>query len=297
MTRSTLARSFLAMNAGFSITTGLALLFASRRIAALMFTEPGGWMPTILIGLGIGLLIFALDLILLASNRYVSKPAVLLIVVADLGWVLGSGLLVTIWAGLFTGTGIWLVMAVAAIVALFAIGQTIGAARIIPPLSRASVTVKNGVLTGAVIRAVDAPVETVWQVMTDHPGYADVASNLSKVEVVSGDGLGMARRCYGPKGESWDETCDFYEDGRTFGFRIHTEAADYPYPFAELSGRWSVQPSGAGAEFSIQITAKPKGGFVMRKMVSLMAGRQFKPVLIELADGWAARMQREAGSE
>jgi len=33
----------------------------------------------------------------------------------------------------------------------------------------------------------------------------------------------------------------------------------------------------------------------MRKLVSLMASRQFKPVLIELADGWAARMEREAG--
>lgn len=130
--------------------------------------------------------------------------------------------------------------------------------------------------------------------MTDHPGYADVASNISNVEVLSGEGIGMQRRCFGPRGENWTETCDLFEDGRSYGFKIHTEAPDYPYPISDLQGRWSVAPKGAGSEFSIDIEAMPKGGFISRMLFSSLAKRQFKSVLIDLADAWSRRMEREA---
>ncbi len=127
--------------------------------------------------------------------------------------------------------------------------------------------------------------------MNDHPGYADVASNISKVEVISGNGLGMQRRCFGPKGENWTETCDVFEEGKSFGFKIHTEAPDYPYPIADLQGRWSVSPHGNGSEFAIDITAKPKGNFISRMLFSVVAKRQFRMVLIDLADAWAFKME------
>ena len=142
--------------------------------------------------------------------------------------------------------------------------------------------------------AVRAPTATVWYVITDHPACADVADNISKVEVLSGDGLGMKRRCYGPKGENWEETCDLYEPGHTYGFRIHTEFRDYPYPFAELSGRWSVEEHSAGSEFNIKIVASLKGNALSRWLFATSARPQFKTILIDLSDAWAASMEREA---
>lgn len=130
--------------------------------------------------------------------------------------------------------------------------------------------------------------------MTDHPAYADVASNIAEVEVLAGDGLGMRRRCFGPKGEHWEETCDVFEPGKSFGFRIHTEADDYPYPIDALTGRWSVRALEDGSEFDIQIVATPKGNAVSKWLFGMMAKTQFKNVLIELADGWAKRMEKEA---
>lgn len=153
---------------------------------------------------------------------------------------------------------------------------------------------RGGALEATVRRVVAAPPETVWRVMNDHPGYADVASNLSKVEVLSGDGLGLRRQCYGPKGESWTETCDLFEKGRAFGFRVHTEAPGYPYPFAGLSGRWSVAPLAKGAEFSIVLTARAKGNAAARAIFGVVARMKFRPVLIQLAEAWAHRMEAEA---
>lgn len=143
-------------------------------------------------------------------------------------------------------------------------------------------------------REVEAPTETVWDVMADYPGYADVADNITKVEVLSGAGVGMKRRCQGPKGESWEEACEFFVPGRALGFRIDTEAEDYRYPISALSGEWLVKPAGDGPEFSIKITTKPKGNALARWVFTMIAKQQFKTVLIDLADTWAARMEREA---
>ncbi len=294
MAPTTTARVFLALNAAFSLLVGLELLVFADATAQTIFMDPSGWKPLALRLLGVGLVVFALDLLLMASNRFVTKNQVMLIVFADLGWLLASGALVFSYGQIFSDSGIVAIEAVAAFMAFFAVGQYFGAGKIRDPESRASVHSNNGILIARVERAVAAPAERVWEVMTDHPGYADVASNISKVEVLSGLGIGMKRRCFGPKGENWTETCDLFEEGQSFGFKIHTEAPDYPYPIADLQGRWSVEPSGNGSVFSIDIEAKPKGGFLARTLFSSVAKRQFKSVLIDLADAWSKRMEQGA---
>lgn len=297
MSTTTVARRFLALNAAFSALVGLELIIFAADVAQMMFMDPTGWKPLALRLLGVGLVIFALDLVLMVSNRFVTKAQVMLVVYADIGWLLASGVIAFLGWQFFTEIGIIAIDVVAAFVAVFAIGQYVGARKILPPESRASVRLEGGMLIARVERAVDAPAERVWQVMTDHPGYADVASNLSRVEVLSGDGIGMKRRCFGPKGESWTETCDLFEEGRSFGFKIHTDAPDYPYPISDLQGRWSVEPQGSGSLFSIDIEAVPKGGLLARTLFTFVAKCQFKSVLIDLADAWAQRMERDAGVE
>jgi len=294
MSTTATARIFIAFNAVFSALIGLELIIFPDTTAHLMFTDPPGWEPLVLRLLGVGLVLFALDLLLMATNRFVTKGEVMLIVMADIGWLIASAAIVFLASHVITDAGLLMIAIVAGFVTFFATGQFVGAGRIVAPESRVSIHSNNGKLTAVVKRVVDAPAETVWDIMTDHPGYADVASNISKVEVLSGEGIGMQRRCFGPKGENWTETCDHFEPGRAFGFKIHTEAPDYPYPISDLRGRWSVAPKGAGSEFSIDIEAIPKGGFLARTLFSLLAKRQFKAVLVDLADAWSRQMEHEA---
>ncbi|WGH78576.1 SRPBCC family protein [Jannaschia ovalis] len=294
MDTSRTARTYLGLNAAFSLAMGAGLLIAPNVSADLLFRESASWQPAALRLLGAGLILFGAALILMARDRFLTAGQVLVITMMDIGWILGSALLLLVGGGLFSGFGQAVILAVAGVVAVFAIGQFVGARRIEPPLSQASVTIAGGKIRASVSRAVDAPQDVVWRVMTDHPGYADVADNISKVEVVRGEGLGMQRRCYSPKGENWLETCDLYEDGRAFGFRIHTEADDYPYPISDLHGTWSVARDGEGSKFAIAIEARPKGDFLTQTLFKTAAKRQFKCVLSDLADAWAARMEREA---
>lgn len=288
------ARRFLTMNAIVSLLVGADFLLAPSYAAGLLFAEPADWQRPALMMLGGGLILFGLDLVLMARSRFLSKTLVLVISAMDAGWVAASAGVLLVYGSVFTPFGQAAIVVVACFVAIFAVGQAIGARRIEPPLSNASVTLSNGKILAAVDRLVDAPQDVVWRVMSDHPGYADVADNLSKVEVVKGDGPGMQRRCYGPKGESWLETCDLYEEGRAFGFRVHTDAADYPYPLSDLHGRWSVARHGIGSKFAIRIEARPRGGLLVRTLFKAMAKRKFKIVLADLADAWAERMEREA---
>lgn len=288
------ARVFLGLNAAFSTITGVALLALPGWLAREMFVSPAGWQATALAVLGGGLLLFAAELVFVASNRNVSRKEIWSMVAADISWVVGSGVLLVLFTDIFTQIGAVLMVGVAAVVSIFALGQFFGARCMGKQRNIADVVMQKSTIVATVKRQVKAPVTAVWQIMTDHPGYADVATNLSKVEVLEGQGLGMRRRCAGPKGESWTETCDLYLDGREYGFKVHTEAPDYPYPIAELTGRWSVEPSEDGAVFSIRIEALPKGGLIARGLFFLLSKRGFTNVLIDLSDAWADRMERLA---
>lgn len=288
------ARLFLGLNAAFSLLIGIDLVLAPAIAAELIFLEPAEWQTLVLRILGAGLIVFALDLSLMATDRFTTRGKVLFISALDLGWVLGSAVLLIFASQLFSGTGIAAIAVVAAFVAAFALGQAIGAQKIVAPLSEASVRSTGEKLLARVSRTVDAPRDVVWQVMTDHPRYADVADNISKVEVVAGNGEGMQRRCYGLKGENWLETCTLFNEGHAFGFRIHTEAEDYPYPISKLHGEWSVVPTAHGSRFTINIEATPKGNLLARTLFKAVAKRQFRKVLADLADAWATRMEREA---
>jgi len=288
------ARHYLKMNGFFSTLTAIPLLLAAGTVAPILFANPVDWAAMGLRALGVGLLGFAALVYGLSKYKFVSRAMVNEIVVLDALWVIGSIGLIAFYGQAFTTTGMLIVAAVAVVVAFFAVSQFVSAAKIVKPIPVASVSKRAEKLHATVKRTVRAPTETVWEVMTDHPAYADVADNISKVEVVSGEGLGMKRRCYGPKGENWDETCDVYEPGRAYGFRIHTEAKDYPYPFAELSGHWSVEKHKAGAEFEIRIIATLKGNALSKWLFATVAKPQFKTILIDLANAWAERMEREA---
>ena len=295
MTRSGFARTFLGLNAAFSLFTGLACLLAARSVADVLFASPADWQATVIRLLGVGLLVFAIDLLLMVANKHVTKTQIQLICLADLGWVAVSAGVLTFADFLFSSSGVIMILVVAGLVAVFAVGQFVGARSIVPSPAATAIQREGRTLVASVKRSVEAPVDAVWQVMIDHPAYADVADNIAKVEVVSGQGLGMKRKCYGLKGESWSETCDIFEDGHLFGFKIHTDAPDYPYPFAELSGRWSVVPNEGGSAFSIVIHATLKGNWLMRTFFLIVGTRQFQTILIDLADAWAARMKIQAG--
>ena len=119
---STFVRNVLKANALFSGLSGLLFVFASTEMATFL----GLALPAAITVVGILLLIFAADLLFLATRNEIDPKFVLAVIVADALWVVGSViLLLTGWVPLTVG-GKWAVGIVAAIVAIFAELEYVG---------------------------------------------------------------------------------------------------------------------------------------------------------------------------
>lgn len=121
-TTTNFLRTSLRGNAVFSGASGLLLIAAASPLSDLMGIRP----PAALAGLGLALLIFAAGLLWAAFPAEIDRRLGLTAVALDLLWIAGSALLLLSgWLPLTT-FGVWTIVIVADIVALFAIWQGYG---------------------------------------------------------------------------------------------------------------------------------------------------------------------------
>ncbi len=287
-------RAALLGNAGFSALSALACLLASGTIAKALSapsaTLLGLVAADIVFELGILLLAFAGLVALIATRPLLSRGWVAAIIAADALWVIDSVALLAVFPESLTTAGFWIVLDVAVVVALFAAAQAVGLALLYQGASTITVARSGDRMTLTASLPTRAPAERAWQVISDQEGYAEVADNIGKVEIVSGRGQGMIRQCSDTDGRSWRETCTLWEDGHAFAFRVHTEAEDYPYPIAELTGHWSLEPEARGTRITMRFEIRAKPGLVNRALLGLMVA-PFAKVCDRLLRRWAALME------
>ena len=109
----------LKANAIFSIVNGFAMLFFSKPIANFMGID----YPQILLGVGVGLILFGALVYKTASDTNISEKMVKFIIIQDWIWVAGSALLILTQAFGINRVGFILIGVVALIVADFAFFQ------------------------------------------------------------------------------------------------------------------------------------------------------------------------------
>ena len=295
-TNETLLRHALTGNGWFSGVSGLACLFASEPIAKFLFAKDFsllGLSPSnIIIEVGIGLLVFAGLVFFTARQTMLSLSRAKFISILDMLWVGGSAILLVVYSEYFSSGGFAAVLVVAAIVFIFAIDQLLGVVLTYQGESEVSASTQGDRLTLRASRFTKASPERVWEVMSHQESYADVAENISKVEVLQGKGEGMIRKCYDHKGESWQETCSRWDEGRAFAFRVHTEAKDYPYPIAQLAGEWSLSPCPQGTQIMMVFQVQAKPGLVNRLLFNMMAA-PFAGICDRLLSKWVHIMENQ----
>jgi hypothetical protein len=113
-------------NSAFSFTSGLVSVLFSKSIADFLGLS-ASW---IILALGVGLILYGIEIFLAARAEPVNKALATFAVYADLAWVLGNAVL--IFANLvdFTTAGKWAIAIIADIVLVFAILQYVGLRRV-----------------------------------------------------------------------------------------------------------------------------------------------------------------------
>ncbi|MCP4314755.1 MAG: SRPBCC family protein [Hyphomicrobiales bacterium] len=293
-------RAALSANGVFSLLSGGICIADSDTIAGLLFAQPfsllGFSSQMLFFELGIGLLAFGAFVLWTALQRTISRGRAKIITIMDAGWVLASLDLLFFMSGLWTTTGTWIVGGTAAIIGTFAAEQLFGLAVLYQGQNEVKAKTDGRRLTLTATAITSASPERVWQVMSHHEAYADVADNLSKVEVLRGTGADTERRCTDTKGKSWNETCTLWEEGRAYAFRVHTDAPDYPYPIAQLNGKWLLDPVPGGTRITMIFKVTGKSGLLNGLIFRLMAA-PFSSVCDRLLTNWIAVMEDTAASD
>lgn len=111
------SRIALRANAAFSAISAVVLLLFSSTLAEL-FNAP----RSVLLGIGVGLVLFVVDLLATASRQAIPRKKALYFVGADVLWVLGSAIVLLVPTGLTTA-GRLAILGVALVVAGFAAAQ------------------------------------------------------------------------------------------------------------------------------------------------------------------------------
>ncbi len=118
--RSRFLRRALLSNALFSAISGTCFVIASVPISEWI----GLHQPPLVVGVGISLLVFAGLLVATSRRKIVNTTEAWIAVILDLGWVVGSGVVVV--AGVLSTSGNWAIVIVADVVFMFAVLQYLG---------------------------------------------------------------------------------------------------------------------------------------------------------------------------
>ena len=144
-------------------------------------------------------------------------------------------------------------------------------------------------------RGIDAPPEVVWAVVTDPEVYEAVAPNLTSVEIVSGEGVGMVRRRVDTDGSEWTERVTRWDEPREFAVAVDVADSEFHRRlFHRFEGQWTVTERDGAAVIEMRFDYDTKYGPVGWLVSKRFAHRA--PSLMErIFDGWEAEVGSRLG--
>jgi len=250
--RDRLLTDALAGNALFSAGTGIILLGASASVGE----RAGIGSERLLALIGALLVGFAVIVTTQAVRRWRTALGPVLVSLADIGWVVGTAVILAVASDAFTRVGVTLMLAVAGVVGGFALAQLVGIARSYGARGAAAgsyrvcVEVESG-----------SSADTLWRAVGDLGEISRFASSLadSRLRGNAAPGVGAVRECRDGSGHVWAERCTLYEaDERRYEVEFLTGEPGFPFPFCTMTGGWSVEkrPDGAAVRISWNVTPK-----------------------------------------
>lgn len=271
-------RMALAANAAFSFIS-----------AGLMFFRPsliGDWLgiqaPLVLQAAGIGLLVFAADLLHQATRHRIETWRALYASAADFLWVVGTFVLLALFPSALSQTGYTLVVSVAFAVFLFGSWQ-------LWAIGQAHKLKDSGQYRHCILVAVNAPADAMWRVIGRIGDIKHYMPALKHSAILDGKtpGVGAVRMCEDRSGKRWAEECIEFKAGRSFDVRFLSEAPDFPFPAKTMRGGWEVIPADGGSEVLVWWELEPKQKLlapIILPLLAFQADRDFPKIVQRMAD-------------
>ncbi|MBI4932432.1 MAG: SRPBCC family protein [Actinobacteria bacterium] len=262
-------RDLQRINAAFSASTGIVMAATSSWLSRQVDLPP----PVVAV-LGVGLVGWSVLLVVLAvqPSRWLN-PFSALVAAGDAIWVIGSAALITKMDP--TAVGTFLVAAAAAVVTVFAV-----AGLLLGRHARAHIGHdRTEILFGSV--TVDAPPSDAWQLVLDAHLYAQLAPNLTHINVADDE---CSRACNDTRGNTWTEA--MHLDHERHVQQIDVDVTGHPMPLDELAATIGVHDDPNGSRIDIVFTYVTRASFkgLVTSLVLPVLGRR---LLRPITRGWA----------
>lgn len=238
--------------------------------------------PLLLQIIGIGLLLFAAELVYQISKKRLSSLRALVASLADLGWVSMSLILLLFLPEALTASGTVIVALVAAVVLLCAVLQLSG----IEKMHRLP---GRDAYRHCVPMEVGASAESLWRIIGDLGSIAQYAPQLASSRLVNGEisGVGSVRCCQDVNGKQWSERCTAYESGHRLELTFLCDEPGFPLPVKEMVGGWELKELGENCcEVRVWWELVPKVkllALLIMPTFSHMTDRDFEGVMNNIA--------------
>jgi hypothetical protein len=205
---------------------------------------------------------------LVALRRPVNTFLALLISIADLLWVVGTAALLPFAGTAMQPAGAMALIAIAAVVMLFAVLQLRGIGQHFAARGKAGVS--------RLCVSIDAPAraDSLWPLIADIGAIGRYAPSLTQVLLRGGaqPGAGVVRQCSNFSGQTWAEQCERLDPASmAIDMRFLADEARFPYPFKTMSGGWKVLPNGERATVQIWYEVTPKFALLHPLILALMS--------------------------
>lgn len=262
MNHARFLRIVLLANAAFSFTSGGLMIVNSSIVSKILGIQA----PIFLFVVGIGLVIFAIDLLIQANRSRIATWRALYASAGDFLWVLTTLVLLGLFPNTLSNSGAWLVVSVAVIVfgfgswQLWAIGYT-------------HQVTATGKYRHCIPVYVNVPAEAMWKVISDLENIKDYSPSLEDSMILDGKtpGVGAVRMCENRAKKRWFEECVAFEAGRSLVLRFVSEAPDFPFPVQSMQGGWEIIPADNGSQVIVWWELTPKPQYLAPIILPLLA--------------------------
>ncbi|MGV3756045.1 MAG: SRPBCC family protein [Verrucomicrobiota bacterium] len=262
-TRQHALRMALLSNALFSGISGVLLVLNPALVAAWLGVNTLTLLPII----GLGLVIFSVDLLHQATRQRLATWRALIACLGDFAWVASSLIMLAVIGDEFSLQGQLLIAVVAAIVLSFGLWQFSG----IQKAHQLPLSAKH---RHCVPVRVNVPQEQMWQVVSKIGDIQRYMPALKSSELLNNalPGVGAIRHCEDKTGNAWSEECVAFIEGQSFTVRFLTDAPNFPYPAKDMLGGWEVKALSAGqCEVSVWWELELNRPFLAPILLPLMA--------------------------
>jgi hypothetical protein len=277
-TRTKPLRTALLTNAAFSLTCAALLILSPTSVAGWLGLETAWFLTAI----GIGRVLFAVELVHQATRNRLATWRALCASIADFVWVIGSFALLALFPDLFSPGGTALIVGVALAVAGFGGWQLWG-------IAQAHRLIDCGLYRHCVRVAVDVPADAMWRVIARMDQIQNYMPSLRSSTIRDGKepGVGAVRVCEDQAGKRWAEECIAFRPGRSFDVRFLCDAPGLPFPATTMRGGWEVVPGNQiSSEVSVWWELEPKPKWlvsILLPVLAFQADRDFIRVIERMA--------------